>query len=209
MQELRDRAHERYQSNTSPRMGGSVETLPLDPKLAGAMHLRLDQELHFTAERAGRKTTMCWRVGMAEDGAWYLASAQARLYIGWHEGTFYSYRLEGRDPWLALLRLALPRLPLAQRQELVWEDVLPVLAVGNSWRTVLSSFLGLLHPNFAVLRTRHRRSDPWNIRGEVCPGALIPQCNLAVEIDPEYGIKRICVGDMTLNRVQPTSSQKS
>lgn len=193
---------ERYQSNSSPRMGGSVEALPLDPKLTSAMSLHLDQELHFSCTRAGRRIRdITWRVGMADDGSWFLGSKHGCLHIGWHEGTFYTYRLEGRDPLLALLRLALPRLPLAQRQELLWEDVLPVLALGHSWRTLLSAFLGLFHPNFAVLRTRHHRSDPWNICGEVCSDGLVQKCNLAVEIDPEYGLKRICVDDFTLTRI--------
>jgi hypothetical protein len=83
-----------------------------------------------------------------------------------------------------------------------------VLALETSWRTLLSAFLGLFHPDFAVLRTRHRRSDPWNIRGEVCPGALVRGCKLEVEIDPEYGLKRIAANDITLTRIHHDSPPK-
>lgn len=193
---------ERYRANHMPRTGGSVEAVAHDPELAAALHLRLDAVLAFAVVRGGRTVGVAhWRVAMGADGGWMLTSGRGRLHFGWHEGTFYVYRCEGPDPWLRLLLCALPRLPLARRAGLAWDDHLPATAAGRSWRTLFAAALGLIHPRCAVLRTRHHLEGPWRIVGTVQGNGIIPSSATAVTLDPQRGITTITVGDTTLTRI--------
>ena len=63
---------------------------------------------------------------MGLDGTFYFDSGRATLAFGRHEGTYYSYRYEGRDPRLLAMFLALPRLPLGLRDGIQWRDHVPV-----------------------------------------------------------------------------------
>jgi murein DD-endopeptidase MepM/ murein hydrolase activator NlpD len=190
---------ERFQANALPRLGGGIEAVPADPALEPWVRLNLGDRLVFAARRQGRPAgTVRWQVVLGDDGGLVIASPHGRLHCGRHEDTFYCYRVEGRDPWLRALLLALPRLPLCRRDGLVWEDRLPVSAAGTTPATVAAGLAALARPAWAVLRARHRFEGPWTVRGEVRGAGLrIPTCALC---DPARGLVRIAAGTLDLQR---------
>src|SRR6185437_3480021 len=116
----------RYRANDLPAEGADVEPLYPDKRLDHATGFVLDEVYQFGVTQCGKaKGQFQVKVSMALDGTFYFESARGRLYFGKHEGTFYIYRLEGNDPWLSLLFLALPRLPLSYRDGLTWLDYVP------------------------------------------------------------------------------------
>lgn len=192
---------ERFQANAQPRLGGSVEAVPYDPALEPWARLLLGERLVFSVLRRGRLVGEAhWQVGMADDGSLHLDSGRGRLLFGRHESTFYCYRVEGDDPWLRLLLLALPRLPLCRRDGLCWEDRLPVLAAGRSPATLAAAFLALAHPSWALLRTRHRFDGPLRVRGEISGPPGVAALRTVAECHPVHGLERIEVGVFTLRR---------
>ena len=205
-----------YRSNENPGVGERVEPTLFDRRLDGATTLLLDQSLAYRVQRGGRELgTLSLSVGMGSDGTYFLASPRARLYFGKHEGTFYLHRLEGRDPWLAALLMAMPRVPLTRREALAWRDVLPAgVAARGAWRAwagVLAPFV----PRLALCATRSRWlrpeagdpveggagwarmetkiSTPWPAPDRTC---------LAVWDDGPLA-REVRAGDLTLTRVDP------
>lgn len=191
----------RFQANALPRAGASLEAVPADPQLDAWVRLNLGDRLRFSVLRRGRLAgEACWQVALGADGGLRLAGAHGSLSCGRHEDTFYCYRVEGGDPWLRLLLLALPRLPLCWRDGLVWDDRLPVLAAGRTPAALGAAFLALARPACAVLRTRHRFDGRWLVRGEVQSPPGVGRLATLASCDPARGLERIEVGELALRR---------
>jgi hypothetical protein len=146
-----------YRSNENPAVGERVEPTLFDRRLDAATTLLLDQGLAYRVRRGEVEAgTLSLSVGMGSDGTYFLGSPRARLYFGKQEGTFYLYRVEGRDPLLTALLMAAPRLPLTRREALTWRDVLPAGVVSRgvwrAWAGVLAPFV----PRLALCETRSR-----------------------------------------------------
>lgn len=103
--------------------------------------------------RAGRDyDELRLKVRMGLDGTFYFDSGRATLAFGRHEGIYYSYRYEGRDPRLLAMFLALPRLPLGLRDGIQWRDHVPVGAVARGLRGALVGVASSFWPKLAEVR---------------------------------------------------------
>ena len=172
-----------------------VEPLCREKRLEEATSFVLDDRQEFDVFRDGRPAgKLVLRVGLAADGTRFLESDRGKLYYGKHEGTFYFYRVEGDDPYLQLLFLALPKLPLAYRAGLQWHDYLPTGAVTSGlWRAVLR--LGsLVYPPLASIKVQLAFTGRNTVESTVksrllglhAPGQLA--CEL--ELDEQAGLAR-------------------
>ena len=122
----------------------SFQTLPFYDQLTTFI---LDDELDFDVYMHGQKVDRTkMRVAMAEDGTFYFSTKSSKLYFGKSSGTFYCYHLDGFDPYLRMLYMALPKLPLSWEPCLKWSDVLPNSVALTPIQRRCWEFMALLWP---------------------------------------------------------------
>jgi len=191
-----------FRSNQVPAERRVVEPLYRDRRLDTLTTFVLDDTLHYDMVRAGQKRgTLTLEVKMAGDGTFYLQSDGTQLYFGKHEGTFYFYRVTGQDPWLRLLFLALPRLPLGYREGLTWHDYVPVSLVTSGLRRVAVGLLSSFYPRLATVRVTQRFVSETRIESAIEAGLLRVRRTAQVDLDRGKGFACVTMDDIQLRRV--------
>jgi urea transporter/murein DD-endopeptidase MepM/ murein hydrolase activator NlpD len=189
----------RFFANDLPEETAVIESLQEDRALGIKMNPILDQQYHYEVFRSDQKVTdITWTVKMALDGTFYFDSGKGRLYFGKQEGTYYVYSIEGNDPYLKALFMALPRLPLAYRDHLSWEDYIPVGTVCKGVCKATALFLSSFCHNLNKIHVSCTYEDRQTIRGEVVSTFLRYQGKTLVELDERVGLKRIRLDDLEL-----------
>jgi len=195
-----------YQANNLPLEKRVVEPLYRDKRLDNVTNFVLDDELHYEVSRAGWKLDeVKFKVQMAVDGTFYLQSPRGQLYFGKHEGTFYTYRVAGDDPWLRLLFLALPRLPLAWREQLTWHDYVPVGLVTTGAREAVVGFFSSVYPKLATVKVTQTFVNENRVETVIEAGLLHLRRRASVELDRHKGFASVTVDDITLRRLSHES----
>ena len=190
-----------FQSNNLPKERRVVEPLYRDKRLDNTMNAVLDDELRYQVFRGGKEVgELALKVRMAPDGTFFFESPRGQLYFGKHEGTFYFYRVTGSDPWLRLLFLALPRLPLAYRERLTWQDFVPAGLTVTGVRGALVGFLSSVYPKLATVKVTQTFVSESRIESVIEAGVLhLGRC-ASVELDRQKGFASVTVDDVTLRR---------
>lgn len=200
-----------FHANDLPQEGERVEALVSDKALDLRTAFVLDETFRYRVQVAGRKAgELSLVVRMDTDGTFYLDSGKGRLYFGTHEGTFYHYRIDGRDPYLKYFMIALPRLPLAFRNGMRWRDSVPVGMVASRARSVAvlglrSLFHGLARATVECAFTGRER-----VVGQVDgAGALNLHLETEAELDAHRGVRRVTVGAVTITKIEKDVAQTS
>jgi urea transporter len=197
----------RYYSNNVPDEEKVVEPLHPDKSMDIKTSFILDQEYRYEVLASGRKIDeVNLTVKMAIDGTFYFDSGRGKLYFGKHEGTFYFYSMEGSDQYLNSLFLALPRMPLAHREQLQWEDYVPVGAVASGFKKGLTLFLSSFYHNLNKISVKCGYEERNLIKGEVTTKFLDFKGKTEVELDEYTGFKRIRLNDLELRRISDEKS---
>jgi len=151
-----------YHANDLPRKNAEVQPIQTDLQLDLLTDFILNEKFVYELVHNGRFVrSSTLNVQMAPDGTFYFQSdAGARLYFGKHEGTFYFYKLEGDDPILRLLFLAIPRLPLAFATGIEWYDVSPIAVAATGITRALAQSASSIWPGLSqiqvAMKFRHR-----------------------------------------------------
>ncbi|MFZ0391924.1 MAG: urea transporter [Calditrichia bacterium] len=194
--------HNRYQANNLPPEGAEVEPLQWDRELDNKTNFILDNEFHYEIYRQGKRAgNLNLAVRMAADGTFYLDSGRGKLYFGKHEGTFYFYQVEGKDPLLNAMLLALPRLPAAYRQNLQWTDSVPLGLVSGGLKRAAVQFASSFYHNFARIQVEQTFTARNRIDGQVKSRTLNLQKNTSVELSKTTGFKTFRVNNLELRRI--------
>jgi len=184
-----------------PDEGVAVEPLCCDRQIDAATNLALDDQLSFNVFRDGRRIDrLDVTVGMAEDGTLFLESRRGKLYFGRLDGTLYTYRTEGDDPWLRTLMLALPRMPLGYRPGLSWKDRVPVRVAATGMRRVLAGLVAAVAPDAALARVRQRFVRPGLVESVTESPLLREPLCADVAFDGGKGPATIKIGNTELKR---------
>ena len=180
----------------------------VDNHLDALTNFLLADQLTYDVYRDGRKIdSLVLTVSMALDGTLFFESDRGgRLYFGKFAGTFYAYRMEGRDEYLQLLFVALPRLPLSYGDNLAWHDFVPISTVAGRVQRVLADLAAFAVPRLATSRTEHVFRDRRTIESEITAPAFGIQRKSRVELDGERGFARVEVGRFELRRVEYATS---
>jgi hypothetical protein len=193
---------DQFHSNDLPLEASVVEPLHPDKSMDIKISFILDQEYRYEVWKSGKQIDeMNLIVKMAPDGTFYFDSGKGKLYFGKHEGTFYIYSVEGNDPYLNALFIALPRLPLAWRENLQWEDYIPVGAVSSGFKKGLTLFLSSFNHNLNKINAVCRYHDKNIIEGEVTSKFLNFKGKTRVELDEYVGFSRIRLNEIELRRI--------
>ncbi len=196
-----------YHANELPVVKDTVEPFYTDKRLDAIISFVLDEEFRYEILRGGRAVSeLALKVCMAVDGTLFFQSRRGRLYFGKHEGTFYCYRVEGHDRWLNRLFLALPRMPLACRPGLAWQDHLPIGLVAPAPVAVLAEFCSAFWPGLGTVKVRLRFTDEGRIESVVAAGLLHPRVTGLVELDTRKGFASVAVAGLEFRRIKHDSA---
>ena len=197
-----------FHANDAPPCGALVEGLPTEAALENRMGFVLDEMYRFRVEGCdparfpgSRKGTLELTVRMAPDGTFFLDSGRGRLYFGSRDGTFFVYRVEGDDPCVRALFLALPRMPLAFRRNLRWEDHVPAGTVTSGMRRGLVRLARSVVPALGTVSMELEFVDERRIVGRVRSASLMREWETQVVLHPFRGLQAVRVGDLRLERV--------
>jgi hypothetical protein len=138
---------------------------------------------------------------MAPDSTFYLDSGEGRLFLGSREGTFYAYRVDGEDPCLRALFLALPRMPLSNQPGLVWTDAVPATLVARGPVRAILGLVRSLVPDWGAASVDLEMVDENTVTGRIRSPLIARAWESRVELHPVRGFKRIQVGSLILERI--------
>jgi urea transporter len=202
-----------FHAGTTPPVGAVVEPLPAERRLENRMAFVLDEvhrfrvrDCHSASPPAaeppgGEAVDVELTVRMAPDGTFFLDSGRGSLYFESRDGVFYFLRLDGADPCLRALFLALPRMPLAFRRGLQWTDHVPAGTVATGVIRELVRLARSIHPRLGTVTARLTFEDEGVIRGRVTSGLLREERQTRVVLHPFRGIQTLQAGTLYMERV--------
>ncbi|MBS0208660.1 MAG: urea transporter [Planctomycetes bacterium] len=198
-------------ADARPQCGERVEPAAVLPTLDAATDYLLNQTLCFDLfehDRPAGKLELA--VKMAVDGTLYFeSSAGGRLYFGKHNGTFYCYRLDGSDRWLAAMYRALPSLPLVRAGRWQWNDVVPIGLVASGWRRALAHLVAPFFGGAALAHTSHRYVAEGVIETVATSAMWGIAQKATAEVDELDGLMWIETGGLELVRTADTLTEES
>ncbi|MBD2777974.1 urea transporter [Iningainema tapete] len=185
----------------TPSEDAVVEPVASDRTLAQALTFPLDSQLHFSITQQGRAIGhLSTIVRMAVDGSFYLDSGNAKLFFSLDEDRFMFHRLDGKDPRLALLFLAIPRLPLARQTGQQWFDYLPISTVITDLRLIVYQFCSSFYPQLASAMYVGQWQSDTTLIGTVAIPKVADKIQTSATFDRDNQLVRVSVGDRVLVR---------
>ena len=200
------RSADRYYANDLPAEGDRVEPLYPETRLDEITNFLLDDVQEYEIRHQGVPTGQ-----VSSASAWrrmavtILSPGAARLYFGKHEGTFYIFSLVGDDPYLRLLFLALPRLPLAYKWNLTWCDYIPIGVAATGMKAQSGPPGHILWPSAArICVTQTFRSG--NCIESTLQSKILRLNTVArVQLDDQRGFASVQVGGVELRNINRRS----
>lgn len=207
------RAGEEFFANDTPDVGARVEPLPAEKGMENRMGFVLDEVYRYRIRGCDQERfpgaeegIAAFTVRMAPDSTFFLDSGRARLYFGSQEGTFFFRRMEGRDPCLRALFLALPRMPLTYRRGLRWSDHVPSGAVTVGLRRGLVRLVRSVVPRFGTVTVQLEFENEETVTGRVVSGLLRGEWDTRVVLHPFRGFRSVQVGSLLMERIDENSA---
>lgn len=190
-----------FHTEAAPAEGIVLEAIAPDQELSQSLTFPLDTQLHFQVlhrECAVGKLILTNR--MAVDGSFYFDSGKAKLFYSRDADGFMCHRLEGNDPALALLFIALPKLPLVRQTGQPWRDYLPISAVTTGLRRMLYQFGSSFFPRLAFARYTAQWQSDSTVAGTISIPGIGKNWHTTVTFDHTQQLVRVSVGDRSLVR---------
>ncbi len=192
-----------FKSSDVPVKGSLIESVFPDGGMARVMNLLLGETLVFQVRKSGLDHGQVrFRVEMTENGTMALVSERGKMFYSCSGHGFLAIKVEGDDPWLRVIFLALPRLPPAYRLGLTWQDSLPVGLVLTGLHRELARFMTLFSSNWASAQAVYRFEDSLSVVASIEHKPLGVQMDIYTEFDPQGIPGSICFADLELNRVE-------
>jgi hypothetical protein len=192
----------RFHTNDLPALDEIVEPLQEDRAMDLKMGFLLDETVRYEIlEDGNRVSEITLTVKMASDGTFYFDSGKGRLYYGKQSGAFFFYSMEGNDPFLKALFVALPRLPLVYREGLTWKDYVPAATVSRGLRKSLALFLGSFNHDLNKISVQCTYRDPQKISGTVRSSFLDYSGQTLIKLGELKGFSSIRVNNLELRQI--------
>jgi urea transporter len=203
------RAGDVHHANDTPPLNAVVEPLPAERGLENRLGLVLDEVFRYSVRGcgtggplpAGAAGELTLTVRMAPDGMFYLDSGRGRLFFENRDGTFHVRRLDGSDPCLRAMFLALPRMPLVFRPGLEWTDHVPVGTVSSGAARELLRLGRSLYPRLGMVSVRLAFDADGAIVGHVTSALPRTDWRTRVVLHPFRWIQTLHAGNLHLERI--------
>ncbi len=190
-----------YQSIGSPEVDAQVESLLGERNIQDQTTFKFGEVYRYEVWQDGRKIDeLSLIVRIAPDGTFYFDSGKGKLYFDKFDGAFYFYSVEGKDPYLETILLALPRFPLAFRPQLQWRDHLPVGLVTSGLTKAAVQFISLWAPKLIQNQIELSCVGQDKFAGTVRVPALKLEKKILVTWDDHVGFRTLTVDGLELRR---------
>ncbi|WP_299494027.1 urea transporter [uncultured Shewanella sp.] len=161
----------------------------------------LDETLTYNVYKEEAKIDeVTFVIKMAPDSTFYFSRGDAKLFFGKYAGTFLIYHLEGDDPYLKCLYLALPSVPLTYQNRLSWKDNISNITYLGHIRGGVSAFLNAFIPSKISTKATYRFISETEISGCVINRFFKLEMDTYIELDAYLKFKSVKVGDIELKR---------
>lgn len=186
-----------------PQKGEKVAPVFPEKSLFNRLNLLIDQKMKFLVKylnKKGLEKVIEVVVKMAPDGTFYLTDGKARLYFGIYHSTFYFYSMEGdlASP-LKFFFFAVPKLPLSFKENLVWQDYLP-LSTLSSWKRELFLFLSSFKNDLFEVKFKGRYIDLEELESKIIMQGEVKKAKVKLAYD--YGFEEIVFEDVKISRIR-------
>lgn len=190
-------------SSGVPVQSSLVDSVFPDGQMARFMNLLLGETLLFQVRKCGLDHGQVrLRVRMSENGTTALVSERGKMFYSRSGNGFLAISVEGDDPWLRVLFLALPSLPPAYRPGLTWQESLPVSFVLTGLQRELARIMTFFSSNWASAQAVYRFEDSVSVAASIKYKPLSVQMDIHTEFDPQGMPGSICFADLELKRVE-------
>lgn len=168
--------------------------------LLQAFPFPLETQLHFTMMEKNRVSSqVLTTMRMAVDGSFYLDSGKAKLFFSRHEDCFMFHRLEGNEPALALLFMAMPKLPLTTPEiGQQWCDYLPISLVTTGLRRLLYQFGSSFYSRLASASYTAQWESHDRLRGTILIPSVPKQILTLISFTSDGQLLSVSAGDHAL-----------
>lgn len=191
----------KFYSNNLPGVDKVVEPIHIESSYDNLMTYVLDDEVPFDVYRNGKNIDrLNLKVKMEVDGTFYFDSGKGKLYFEKKEGTFYFYSVEGNDKYLNMILQAIPRFPLAFRENLLWEDNIPIGSTIGKIKKSTVLFLSSFSHNLFKIDVSLRFISPKKIESTVTSKTLGINKKAEVALDEFKGFASIKMEDFELRK---------
>jgi len=189
-----------YHPLTTPEAGQKIQPVWPNPDLEQKAIFRIGETFRLEAAMAGEKTdSTVVRVEMGADGSLFLASDRGRLYFGRRGDMFYFYGVDGDDPLLMRIFLAIPRIPLVRPDYGNWTDWVSTGRLTSDFRRQLIALCAVFHHRLAAVETDHRFVGSGTIESRLTPRMAGKEIRARLEFGQQRLIRRIVFDDMEIH----------
>ncbi len=193
---------EKFYSNDLPTLNKAVEPLHIDNAYDNLLTFVLDDKINYEVYRNESKIDeFNLKVKMELDGTFYLDSGKGKLYFEKKDGTFYFYSTEGNDKYLNMILQSLPRLPLAYRDNLTWNDHIPIGSTTSKFRKAAALFLSSFSHNLFKVGVNSKFVSSKSIESETSSSKLGLKKKAEIELDEFKGFASFKLDDIELRKV--------
>jgi len=191
-----------YHTHAIPPEGACVTHAPFNAFWDQLTNFTLDDTLTFDIfEKKRHRGAFSMKVSMAVDGTFCWETPNAKLYFGKLGNTFFCFHIEGEDPYLRMIYLALPKMPLAGDVGLQWQDDIPYSLCLTGWRRAVAGFFGIVAPAYAGAVGSYQFTSHTEISGAVAHILWRTSQKTKVVLDPSQQIVGVSLGTWELRRV--------
>jgi len=193
--------NDQFYIETAPIENTVLETVNRDLSLSQAVTFPLDSQLHFRVFEKGRTLSQCVvTVRMAVDGSFLLDSGKAKLFFSRDEDGFMFHHLDGDDLALALLFIAMPRLPLVKCQlGQQWCDYLPIGMVTKGLRRIFYQLGSSLYPRLASVQYVGQWESNDTLIGTISIPGVSSKILTSVSFNPDGQLLSVSVGERVVS----------
>jgi urea transporter/murein DD-endopeptidase MepM/ murein hydrolase activator NlpD len=159
----------------------------------------LDQVFNFNVYKDKELVDqMALKVTMSDFGIYYFETQHGKLYFGKEYGNFYFYNLEGNDPNLKMIYLALSTMPISNVPNLQWNDRIKNSLVLKPWQQFFANLVNAFSINKIQTQVNYFFDDHSHIKGNITNRFFGIELNTSVKLNPINGFDEIKINNYTL-----------
>jgi len=138
------------------------------------------------------------KVSMSDFGIYYFETEHGKLYFGKEYGNFYFYNLEGDDPNLKMIYLALSTMPISNVSNLKWNDRIKNSLVLKPWQQFFANLVNAFSINKIQTQVDYYFDEHSHIKGNITNRFFGVELNTSAKLNPINGFDEIKINNYTL-----------
>lgn len=147
--------------NSLPKKGEEVSSIIINQNIKSRLNFILDETFKYKVIKDNHTIDKeIFTVKMNPKGEFYFQDKRAnQLFFNLNQTEFYFYNYVGGESYLKELFILAPRFPFVHKNDIYFEDYLPINLVKNRYQTILIELLSIINKNLYKVRRRYRYID--------------------------------------------------